>query len=80
MTGAMSRRLPRPVVWLLWLLAALLGSVVLGFLAGLTRPRGPDPWSGTAPAESGPVPEPGDKAPGDKASSDKASSVPVAEA
>lgn len=39
------RRLPRPVVWLLWLAGALLGSVVLGFLAGLTRPREPDPWS-----------------------------------
>ncbi len=39
------RRLPRPVVWLLWLVGALLGSVVLGFLAGLARPREPDPWA-----------------------------------
>lgn len=37
--------LSRPVVWLLWLLGALLGSVILGFLAGLARPREPDPWS-----------------------------------
>ena len=44
-TGVVRRRLPRPVVWLLWLLGALLGSVVLGFLAGLARPREPDPWS-----------------------------------
>jgi hypothetical protein len=36
---------PRPVVWLLWLVGALVGSVVLGFLAGLARPREPDPWS-----------------------------------
>ncbi|HEU5486370.1 MAG TPA: hypothetical protein VFU98_15785, partial [Microlunatus sp.] len=41
---ARRRRLPRPVVWLLWLLGALVGSVVLGFLAGLARPREPDPW------------------------------------
>jgi len=43
--GAQASRLPRPVVWLLWLLAALAGSVVLGFLAGLARPREPDPWA-----------------------------------
>ena len=49
--GAERRRLPRPVVWLLWLLAALLGSVLLGFLAGLARPREPDPWSSAPPAE-----------------------------
>jgi len=42
---ATRRRLPRPVVWLLWLLGALLGSVALGFLAGLARPREPDAWS-----------------------------------
>lgn len=36
-------RLPWPVRWLLWLLAALVGSVVLGFLAGLARPREADP-------------------------------------
>lgn len=48
---APAARLPRPVVWLLWLLAALAGSVVLGFLAGLARPRQPDHWSGvTAPS------------------------------
>ena len=46
------RRLPRPLIWLLWLLAALAGSVVLGFLAGLARPREPDTW------ESGPPPGP----------------------
>lgn len=51
------RRLPRPVVWLLWLLGALLASVVLGFLAGLARPREPDPWAPTASPES-PTPEP----------------------
>lgn len=45
MVGVTRRRLPRPVVWLLWLLLALAGSVVLGFLAGLARPREPDPWS-----------------------------------
>lgn len=45
------RRLPRPVVWLLWLLGALLGSVLLGFLAGLTKPREPDPWL-SAPVET----------------------------
>lgn len=44
-TIVVRRRLPRPVVWLLWLLGALLGSVVLGFLAGLARPREPDPWA-----------------------------------
>jgi hypothetical protein len=49
------RRLPRPVVWLLWLLGALLGSVVIGFLAGLTRPREPDPWSPGEPP--GPAPQ-----------------------
>jgi hypothetical protein len=43
--AATAARLPRPVVWLLWLLAALAGSVVLGFLAGLARPREPDPWA-----------------------------------
>jgi hypothetical protein len=50
-TAAPRRRLPRPVVWLLWLVAALVGSVVLGFLAGLARPREPDPRSSaTAPS------------------------------
>ncbi|BAK38350.1 hypothetical protein MLP_53360 [Microlunatus phosphovorus NM-1] len=48
-TGTVERRLPRPVKWLLWLLGALLGSVVLGFLAGLARPREPDPWSALPP-------------------------------
>lgn len=48
-TEAVERRLPRPVKWLLWLLAALVGSVVLGFLAGLARPREPDPWSPPPP-------------------------------
>ena len=43
--GPRRRRLPRPVVWLLWLVGALVGSVVLGFLAGLARPREPDAWS-----------------------------------
>ena len=47
--GAQASRLPRPVVWLLWLLAALAGSVVLGFLAGLARPREPDPWASVQP-------------------------------
>lgn len=56
--GAPAGRLPRPVVWLLWLLAALAGSVVLGFLAGLARPRQPDHWSGV-PA-GGPSPRPAD--------------------
>jgi hypothetical protein len=50
------RRLPRPVVWLLWLLGALVGSVVLGFLAGLARPRDPDPYRPGPPA--GPAPGP----------------------
>ena len=47
--AATAARLPRPVVWLLWLLAALAGSVVLGFLAGLARPREPDPWASVQP-------------------------------
>ncbi|MDN5762936.1 MAG: hypothetical protein L0H41_11535 [Microlunatus sp.] len=52
------RRLPRPVRWLLWVVAALAGSVVLGFLAGLARPREPDPWSYAPLAESyAPLPE-----------------------
>jgi hypothetical protein len=33
------RRLPRPVVWLLWLGGAALASVLVGFLMGLARPR-----------------------------------------
>jgi hypothetical protein len=57
--AAPATRLPRPVVWLLWLLAALAGSVVLGFLAGLARPREPDPWAS--------VPPPGPPPPGDPA-------------
>ena len=57
--GAQASRLPRPVVWLLWLLAALAGSVVLGFLAGLARPREPDPWTSVQPP--GPPP-PGEAA------------------
>ncbi|GAA3703139.1 hypothetical protein GCM10022204_20410 [Microlunatus aurantiacus] len=58
--GSPAARLPRPVVWLLWLLAALAGSVVLGFLAGLARPRQPDHWSGVpvSAAEPAPVAEP----------------------
>ena len=52
-----SPRLPRPVVWLLWLLAALVGSVVLGFLAGLARPREPDPWTAGPPPPTAPAPE-----------------------
>lgn len=52
-TGTVERRLPRPVKWLLWLLGALVGSVVLGFLAGLARPREPDPWA-PAPAPAPP--------------------------
>lgn len=39
------RRLPRPVVWLLWSIGALIASVVLGFLAGLARPRDPVSWT-----------------------------------
>jgi hypothetical protein len=50
--------LPRPVVWLLWLLAALAGSVVLGFLAGLARPREPDPWASVPPSGPPPVDDP----------------------
>ena len=49
-TGTVQRRLPRPVVWLLWLLGALVGSVLLGFLAGLIKPREPDPWSAASVA------------------------------
>ena len=56
LTAVLHRRLPRPVVWLLWLLGALVGSVVLGFLAGLARPREPDPWA-VAPPPPPPVPE-----------------------
>jgi hypothetical protein len=52
------RRWPRPVVWLLWLLGALVGSVVLGFLAGLARPREPDPWVDGPPAGARPGPLP----------------------
>lgn len=51
------RRLPRPVVWLLWLLGALLGSVVLGFLAGLARPREPDPWAAVPVEPTAPSPD-----------------------
>lgn len=57
--GAPAARLPRPVVWLLWLLAALAGSVVVGFLAGLARPREPDHWSGISPGAPAPRPEDG---------------------
>ena len=57
--GATAARLPRPVVWLLWLLAALAGSVVLGFLAGLARPREPDPWASVPPPGPPPPHEPG---------------------
>jgi hypothetical protein len=46
------------VVWLLWLLAALAGSVLLGFLAGLARPREPDPWASVPPPGRPPVDEP----------------------
>jgi len=62
------RRLPRTVVWLLWLVGALLGSVVLGFLAGLARPREPDPWT-AGPAEPD-RPTPGPVTPGETTSSD----------
>lgn len=31
--------LPRPVLWLLWLLGAATLSVAVGFVVGLTRPR-----------------------------------------
>lgn len=48
------RRLPRPVVWLCWLGGALLGSVLLGFLAGLARPREPDPWTPGPPTNPPP--------------------------
>ena len=44
------RRLPWPLRWLLWLLAALVGCVVLGFVAGLARPREPDPWTASTAA------------------------------
>lgn len=53
-----TRHLPRPVVWLLWLVGALLGSVVLGFLAGLARPREPDPWPSTPDREPAAEPDP----------------------
>src|SRR6187455_560603 len=80
--GATAARLPRPVVWLLWLLAALAGSVVLGFLAGLARPREPDPWASVPrpgpppvdpaepvePAEPGEPGEPGEPTDDDPAS------------
>jgi hypothetical protein len=56
--AATAARLPRPVVWLLWLLAALAGSVVLGFLAGLARPREPDPWASVPPPGPPPPREP----------------------
>ncbi|HEY5979057.1 MAG TPA: hypothetical protein VIT41_05415 [Microlunatus sp.] len=59
--AARTSRLSRPVVWLLWLLAALAGSVVLGFLAGLARPREPDPWASVPP----PVPPAGPPPPTD---------------
>jgi hypothetical protein len=63
------RRLPRPVVWLLWLLGALLGSIAIGFLAGLARPREPDPWTAPPvpprpPAERAPAADPGHGQPG----------------
>ena len=73
--GAKASRLPRPVVWLLWLLAALAGSVVLGFLAGLARPREPDPWASVPP----PGPPPADPAePVDPTDDDPASTTPSA--
>jgi hypothetical protein len=57
--GARASRIPRPVVWLLWLLAGLAGSVLLGFLAGLARPREPDPWASVPdPVPSVPDPVP----------------------
>lgn len=68
-----SRRLPRPVVWLLWLVAALLASVVVGFLAGLARPREPDPWS---PDPTDPYPEP-DSTPPAPSSPDPAAPAPT---
>ena len=83
--GAQASRLPRPVVWLLWLLAALAGSVVLGFLAGLARPREPDPWasvqppgpSTTDPAGRADQADPVDRAdPVDQADDDPASTSP----
>jgi len=63
--GARASRIPRPVVWLLWLLAALAGSVVLGFLAGLARPREPDPWASVQPP--GPSVQPPGPSPVDEA-------------
>ncbi|HEY5786167.1 MAG TPA: hypothetical protein VIT65_15470 [Microlunatus sp.] len=66
--GAQASRLPRPVVWLLWLLAALAGSVVLGFLAGLARPREPDPWAS--------IPSPDPPPPDDPANADQGSTTP----
>jgi hypothetical protein len=60
--GARASRIPRPVVWLLWLLAGLAGSVLLGFLAGLARPREPDPWA-SVPAPVPPVADPVPSAP-----------------
>ena len=83
--GAKASRLPRPVVWLLWLLAALAGSVVLGFLAGLARPREPDPWASVP--RPGPPPvdptEPVDRRPSttddDPASTTPSAPIPSAE-
>jgi len=73
--GATAARLPRPVVWLLWLLAALAGSVVLGFLAGLARPREPDPWA-SVPRPGPPPVDPAE--PVDSTDDDPASTTPSA--
>ncbi len=80
--GAKASRLPRPVVWLLWLLAALAGSVVLGFLAGLARPREPDPWASVprpGPPPVGPSTEPVDPTDDDPASTTPSAPIPSAE-
>jgi len=82
--GAQASRLPRPVVWLLWLLAALAGSVVLGFLAGLARPREPDPWAsvprpGPPPVDPTEPLDPTEPTDDDPASTTPSAPIPSAE-